>query len=79
MTEEKPPYNNKTDEIFARASEIFVPAWCQTETHWSSRLSQYLWPSNDCGCCLLFRGITIGLVVGLIVGFATGAGILLAL
>jgi hypothetical protein len=54
--------DNPLSNFFAWASLKFVPGWCQTETHWTSRLAQNLF--TDCPCCLLFRGIAIGLVVG---------------
>lgn len=48
--------------LFAWGSKTFVPAWCQTPEHFTSRLTQYLW--TDCPCCLLWRGIPIGFIAG---------------
>lgn len=52
---------NPISDTFAWASYKFVPSWCQHETHFTSRLTQYLWTS--CPCCLLFRGIVVGLLL----------------
>ena len=57
-------YQNNADKIFTVLSEKFIPSWCQTPEHWSARLSNYFWPWNDCGCCLFYRGVTIGACLG---------------
>ena len=54
--------DNSISNAFAWGSFKFVPSWCQTEQHWTSRLAQNLF--TDCPCCLLFRGIVIGLLLG---------------
>ena len=69
MTEER-NYQNKADKVFTILSEKFVPSWCQTETHWTSKFAGYLWPYNQCGCCLFYRGVTIGTIFGGILGVA---------
>lgn len=54
--------DNDVSNFFAWASYKFVPGWCQTEDHWTSRLTQSLF--TDCPCCLLFRGLGLGLLAG---------------
>ena len=56
---------------FAWASYKFVPNWCQTPEHWTSRVAQYLF--TDCPCCLLFRGLSIGGLIGLSAGMLLSA------
>jgi hypothetical protein len=53
--------DNAISNTFAWVSYKFLPRWCQTPEHWTSRLAQYLF--TDCPCCLLFRGIVIGFVI----------------
>lgn len=70
------PDDGETDEwadnwlsnYFAWASRTFLPHWCDTPPHWTSRLTEYLWTS--CPCCLLFRGLTLGYLMGLAIGAA---------
>lgn len=50
----------------AWGSRAFMSSWCDTPQHWTSRLNDYL--HTSCPCCLLFRGVTIGLVAGLALG-----------
>lgn len=54
--------DNWLSNSFAWASYRITPNWCQTPAHWTSRFTQYLF--TDCPCCLLFRGITLGIVAG---------------
>jgi len=61
-------YKNKADAFFTVASEKLMPSWCQDATHWTSKVVDYLWPWNDCGCCLFFRGVTIGACIGVATG-----------
>lgn len=56
--------DNWLSNLFAWASKRFTPAWCQTPEHWTSRITQYLF--TDCPCCLLFRGLLIGMSLVLI-------------
>jgi len=56
--------DNALSNALAWASVTFVPTWCQSEQDWASRFANYLWTS--CPCCMLFRGITIGLALGLV-------------
>jgi len=58
--------DNAVSNLFAWASYTILPNWCQTPEHWTSRLTQYLF--TDCPCCLLFRGITVGILFGIPVG-----------
>lgn len=53
------------DRIFTFGAEKLTPKWCQTETHWSSKLVDFLWV--DCPCCLLFRGIVVGMLFGMLI------------
>jgi hypothetical protein len=54
--------DNPLSNLMAYASYKFLPNWCQTPEHWTSRLTQYLF--TDCPCCLLFRGVSIGIWIG---------------
>ena len=53
--------DNALSNFFAWASTIFTPTWCQNETHWTGRFAKFLWTS--CPCCLLFRGVFLGLFI----------------
>jgi len=54
--------DNSLSNTLAWASHRFAPAWCQSEDHWTAVVTQYLF--TDCPCCLLFRGLFIGVVIG---------------
>ena len=54
--------DNGLSNTLAWASYRLTPSWCQTEDHWTSRVTQTLF--TDCPCCLLFRGLVIGAVFG---------------
>lgn len=69
--------DNAISNAFAWASFKIVPAWCQTPEHWSSRVAQYLF--TDCPCCLLWRGIVVGVVAGSAVGLVIGAAVAAAM
>lgn len=62
--------DNAISNSFAGVSHRFLPRWCQTSQHWTSRLTQHLW--TDCPCCLLFRGIVVGIAIGTIEGVVLG-------
>jgi hypothetical protein len=47
-------------------SHKFLPAWCQTPEHWTSRFAAHIW--TDCPCCLAFRGLALGGIGGFIIG-----------
>ena len=55
--------DNALSNTFAWGSHKFTPGWCQTPEHWTSRFANYLW--TDCPCCMLFRGIVVGLFAGI--------------
>jgi hypothetical protein len=70
--------DNWLSNAFAWSSYFFIPSWCQTPEHFTSRLTQYLW--TDCPCCLLWRGIAIGAAPPLLLWAVTlayffGAGV----
>lgn len=70
--------DNALSNTLAWASETFTPAWCKDEQHWTARLAQYLF--TDCPCCLLFRGIVVGVALMLLLNlFGAVVGITLAL
>ena len=50
--------DNWLSNAFAWGSTVFTPTWCQSETDWAARVSNYLWTS--CPCCMLFRGLILG-------------------
>ncbi len=54
--------NNKISNAMAYFSQLLVPKWCQSEEHWTAKVFNYFWA--ECGCCLLFRGITVGFLLG---------------
>lgn len=48
----------------------FEPA-CNTPEHWTSRLTAYLW--TDCPCCLLIRGVVLGVFTIIALEILAGA------
>jgi hypothetical protein len=52
--------DNPVSNLLAYLSTTITPRWCQAPEHWTSRLTAYLF--SDCPCCLLFRGIVIGVL-----------------
>jgi len=62
--------DNWLSNAFAWVSYVFIPDWCQTPEHFSSRFTQYLF--TDCPCCLFWRGLVFGYVVGGTVGGIVG-------
>jgi hypothetical protein len=69
--------DNPTSNSLAWASATFVPMWCQTPEHWSSRFASTLWTS--CPCCMIFRGIAIGVIMSSIIWSVLTLLIVLAL
>ncbi|KRR21345.1 hypothetical protein CQ14_06765 [Bradyrhizobium lablabi] len=67
--------DNAVSNTFAWASYKFLPSWCESPEHWTSRLTQYLF--TDCPCCLLFRGIAVGVVLGLAFGTVANLAVIL--
>ncbi|WP_157020438.1 hypothetical protein [Paracoccus sp. 228] len=63
--------DNWISNFMAWASRAFLPSWCDTPGHWTSKLMQYF--HTSCPCCLFFRGIAIGLAFGLAVGLTIAA------
>lgn len=61
---------NPLDRLFTWSANTLFPKWCQSENHWTSRLTDYLF--TDCPCCLLFRGATIGATLAGAIGFLIG-------
>jgi len=62
--------DNALSNFMAWVSYRFLPTWCQTPDHLTSRFTQYLF--TDCPCCLFWRGLTIGYAVGGVFGALTG-------
>jgi hypothetical protein len=52
--------DNALSNALAWSSTTFVPMWCQTPEHWTSRLADYLYTS--CPCCMIFRGLSLGII-----------------
>lgn len=68
-TEEDGPVewaDNSLSNTMAYASYKLTPGWCQSEDHWTARLTRYLF--TDCPCCMLFRGLAVGTAAGLLAG-----------
>ena len=70
ITEDLGWEDNWLSNGMAWASAHFCPGWCQKQNHWTVDMLDYLWA--DCACCLLFRGLALGLFVGLILGVGIG-------
>ena len=68
--------DNCASNFLAAASKEFTPTWCQTPEHWTSKFTQYLW--TDCPCCLMFRGITVGLLLSIPIWILIVVGIVWA-
>jgi hypothetical protein len=58
--------DNWLSNLMAWVSYKVLASWCQTEDHWTSRTTQYLF--TDCPCCLLFRGLSLGSLAGFMFG-----------
>ncbi len=58
--------DNGLSNAMAWASRVFLPSWCDTPRHWTSRVTAYF--DTSCPCCFFFRGITVGLLIGLGIG-----------
>jgi hypothetical protein len=69
--------DNRLSNTMAWVSYKFLPSWCKTPEHWTSHVTQHLF--TDCPCCLLFRGLTIGVLVGMFLGMMLTAIFVMAL
>src|SRR6187401_3140961 len=67
--------DNWLSNNLAWISYHWFPTWCQTEDHWTSRVTQYLF--TDCPCCILFRGLSIGFGIGFLAATFILVGILM--
>jgi hypothetical protein len=63
---------NPLDQLFTWGAETFTPTWCQTEEHWTSRLTDYLY--TDCPCCLMWRALIVGFIFGTVMSGACALG-----
>jgi hypothetical protein len=50
--------DNPISNTMAWTSATFVPDWCQTEEHWTSRFVNYVF--TTCPCCMFWRGFFLG-------------------
>lgn len=69
--------DNWLSNSLAWFSTKWLPAWCQSEDHWTAKTTQYLF--TDCPCCLLFRGIVVGTTATLAVVMLVAVVFLLTL
>jgi hypothetical protein len=53
--------DNWLSNAMAFVSIKLLPGWCQSEDHWTSRTTQFMF--TDCPCCLFYRGLVIGLML----------------
>jgi hypothetical protein len=53
--------DNAISNFMAWGSRTFLPKWCDTPEHWTSRLSGYF--HTSCPCCLWFRGVIVGIAL----------------
>ena len=54
--------DNGLSNALAWASQKFMPMWCQTPEHWTSRFANTLF--TTCPCCMIFRGVAVGFIGG---------------
>lgn len=57
--------DNWLSNSLAWFSAIFMSKWCKEERHWTLVLFNYLYA--ECGCCLIFRGLSLGFLLGVAV------------
>jgi hypothetical protein len=75
-TEEDGPVewaDNSLSNTLAYLSYKLTPSWCQSEEHWTAKVTQYLF--TDCPCCMIFRGLVLGGGAGLLAGVALSISI----
>jgi len=53
--------DNWLSNALAWSSVTFMPNWCQTPEHWTSRFANTLF--TTCPCCMIFRGLSIGFLL----------------
>lgn len=54
--------DNWLSNSMAWFTDTFLPNWCKVEDHWTVSVLNYFYA--ECACCLLFRGITVGMFIG---------------
>jgi len=54
--------DNWLSNFMAAASQVVTPNWCETEEHWTSKVTEYLF--TTCPCCLIWRGLFLGFISG---------------
>lgn len=74
------PFQSDTEETFwednfvsnflAYASDHLFPNFCKTPEHWTSRFMHYFY--TDCPCCLILRGVIVGMAIAGPLGFIIG-------
>jgi len=52
--------DNALSNALAATSFYLLPKFCQSETHWSSRFSNYFY--TTCPCCGFYRGLTVAAI-----------------
>jgi len=60
--------DNALSNFLAWSSVTFMPMWCQTEEHWTSRFASTLF--TTCPCCMIFRGLALGIITSTAFWFA---------
>ena len=55
---------NPVDRFFTWGAETFTPKLCQTEEHWTSRVTAILF--TECPCCLMWRSLIVGFIFGIV-------------
>jgi hypothetical protein len=54
--------DNALSNALAWSSATFMPMWCQTPEHWTSKFANKLF--TTCPCCMIFRGLALGFIAG---------------
>lgn len=66
-------YNNLVDHAL---SVLFAATGaCHTDDHWTLKVSNYFFPSNNCGCCFFWRGVFLGNIIGIVLGLLAVQGL----
>jgi hypothetical protein len=69
--------DNRLSNFLAWASKTITPKWCQSESHWTARVTEYLF--TDCPCCLLFRGLVLGFLLANLVSVVLAVAVVILL